>query len=60
MQNDVHYYALRVSEERLAAMRSEHLRARAAHLELARRYQELVDAGARRPISVQFQAAGAA
>jgi len=60
MRGDVHYYASRASEERLAAMRSKHLGARAAHLEMARRYQELVDATARRAISARFDVAGAA
>ena len=60
MHEDIHYYALRASEERLAAMRSAHPSARAAHLEMARRYQEMVDAFGRRMIDVRFDVAGAA
>jgi len=60
MHEDLRYYARRASEERLAAMRSEHLNARAAHIELSRRYQELVDAFSRRTLDVRFDIAGAA
>jgi hypothetical protein len=60
MHEDVHYYAQRASEERLAAMRSEHLNARVAHVEMARRYQELVDVISRRTLDIRFDVAGAA
>ena len=60
MHEDIHYYALRASEERLAAMRSAHLKARAAHLEMARCYQRIVDASRSRMIDVRFDVAGAA
>ena len=60
MSEDIHYFACRAAEERLAAMRSAHLTARAAHLEMARRYQELVDAISRRPFCDRSDVAGAA
>jgi hypothetical protein len=60
MSEDIHYFALRAAEERLAAMQSAHLNARASHLEMARRYQERVDAISRRPFSARLDVAGAA
>jgi hypothetical protein len=60
MYGDVEYYALRAAEERLAAMRSKHLNARVAHLEMATLYQQRVDAFRRRSLSAQFDVAGAA
>jgi hypothetical protein len=41
MEEDVRYFARRASEEREAAMRSTHLKARRAHLEIAGRYADL-------------------
>lgn len=54
------YFARRASEEREAAMQSAHLKARAAHLEMARRYQDLADAITDRTLAVRFDVAGAA
>ncbi len=42
MEHDVIYFARRASEERSAAMQSVNLNARRAHLDLAKRYDELV------------------
>lgn len=41
MDSNILYFTCRASEERDAAMRAEHPKAREAHLELARRYQDL-------------------
>lgn len=60
MNADAHYFARRASEERAAAMQSPHLKARAAHLEMARRYQDLADAITDRMLAVHFDVAGAA
>ena len=60
MREDIDYFACRAAEERVAAMGSGHLKARAAHLEMARRYQELVDEISRRPFCARFDVAGAA
>ena len=45
---------------REAAMRSTHLKARAAHLEMARLYQQRVDTIVRRSLPVRFDVAGVA
>ena len=60
MNRDVHYFAQRAAEEREAAMRSTHLKARAAHLEMARLYQQRVDTIVRRSLPVRFDVAGVA
>ena len=60
MREDIHYFTFRASEERVAAMRSPHLKARAAHLELARLYEEQIRALSGRAIKVRFDVAGAA
>lgn len=44
MKADHYYFGRRAKEEREAAMKAPHLRARRAHIELARRYAELADA----------------
>jgi hypothetical protein len=44
MVDDVTYFGLRAYEETKAAFEAAHPKARAAHLDLARRYQELADA----------------
>jgi hypothetical protein len=41
MEADAVYFARRASEERAAAMRAVHLKARQAHREMASRYQDL-------------------
>ena len=53
MVQDRHYYAARAADERRLAMASENLSARAVHLEMAARYDELVEAelDARLPIA---------
>jgi hypothetical protein len=48
MKTDHYYFGRRAKEEREAAMKAPHLRARQAHIELARRYAELADAIAER------------
>ena len=60
MRDDVHYFAARAQEERAAAMRCVHLKARAAHLEMARLYQARVDAMMRSSSLIGGQFAGAA
>ena len=60
MGNDVFYYLMRASEEREAAMRSRHPKARSAHREMARLYQELANGDCRRSLEVRFTFAGAA
>ena len=44
MAGDVAYLIRRASEEREAAMRAAHPKARQSHLQLAARYQEMADA----------------
>jgi hypothetical protein len=44
MNEDRAYYVRRVAEERAAAIRAEHPNARAAHLEMARLYDERLSA----------------
>jgi len=44
MKGDAAYFVERAKQERTAAMRAAKLEAREAHLELARRYDELVSA----------------
>ena len=44
MEGDAAYFFRRASEERAAAMRSANPHARQSHLELARRYDDLVTA----------------
>jgi hypothetical protein len=41
MESDVAYFVRRAGEEREAAMKAAHLNARQAHLEMARRYDDL-------------------
>ncbi len=50
MNDDRYYHAARAAEERRIAMASAVLKARAVHLELAERYDALVDG--RRPAQV--------
>jgi hypothetical protein len=44
MKGDSAYFGERASQERAAAMRAANLQAREAHLELAKRYDELAGA----------------
>jgi hypothetical protein len=44
MKADAAYFSERAGQERAAAMRAANLQAREAHLELAKRYDELVTA----------------
>jgi hypothetical protein len=44
MEGDSIYFGRRASEERIAAMKAPHPRARKAHLELADRYDDLATA----------------
>jgi hypothetical protein len=46
MQCDSAYFVERAKQERAAAMRASSRQAREAHLEMARRYDELADAPA--------------
>jgi hypothetical protein len=53
MEGDGIYFGRRASEERIAAMKAPHPRARKAHLELADRYNDLATAiqSRERPLS---------
>ena len=44
METDVAYFSRRASEERAAATQAAHPAARQAHLEMARRYEEMASA----------------
>lgn len=44
MLDDLTYFGLRAYEETKAALEAAHPQARAAHFEMARRYDELADA----------------
>jgi hypothetical protein len=44
MESDVVYFGRRAGEERRAAMKAAHSGVRQAHLEMARRYDDLVEA----------------
>ncbi|MFL6733355.1 MAG: hypothetical protein ACJ8EY_01525 [Sphingomicrobium sp.] len=44
MEADFQYYQRRATQERLAAAKARHPHARAAHLEMEERYQELLRA----------------
>jgi hypothetical protein len=44
MEGDVQYLQRRAQQEREAAMKAPHPKARAAHLELARRFEDFADA----------------
>ncbi|MFL6752752.1 MAG: hypothetical protein ACJ8D5_09895 [Sphingomicrobium sp.] len=44
MESDTVYFARRASEERAAAMKAPHPAARAAHLDMAARYDDLAGA----------------
>ena len=44
MESDSMFFARRASDERAAAIRAKHPRARRAHLELAERHQDIADA----------------
>lgn len=48
MESDVLYFGKRASEERRAAMQAAHPGVRQAHLDMAQRYDDLVDAIAAR------------
>ena len=50
MESDLSYFRRRASEERTAALHAKHATARAAHLQMAERYEDLV-----RAISAQEQ-----
>lgn len=44
MEGDAAYFSRRANEERVAAMRAAHPRARQSHVEMAERYDELAGA----------------
>lgn len=44
MEGDASYFARRAKEEREAAMKAAHPKAREAHLDMAHRYDDLADA----------------
>lgn len=44
MENDVSYFSRRASEERAAALQSLDMKARRSHLEMAERYDDLIEA----------------
>lgn len=44
MEDDVSYFRRRASEERVAALHSLHRDVRLAHLEMAARYEDLIEA----------------
>ena len=48
MESDISYFRRRATEERRAALDSPHSQVRQAHLEMAERYEELVQAIAER------------
>ncbi len=48
MESDISYFRRRATEERTAASEAPHPQVRLAHLELAERYEELVQAIAER------------
>lgn len=52
MEGDAIYLNRRASEERIAAMKAAHPNARRAHLEMARRYEELANAIAAQPLRI--------
>ena len=56
MEADFVYFNRRAAEEKAAASCAEHPNARQAHLDLARRYQDLADAiaGAEQPPSLRI------
>jgi hypothetical protein len=55
MLDDVTYFGLRAYEETKAALEAAHPQARAAHLEMARRYDELADAIAEQEKRLEFR-----
>jgi hypothetical protein len=60
MEGDSIYFGRRANEERIAAMKAPHPRARKAHLELADRYQDLASAIATRESALSEERSGAA
>jgi hypothetical protein len=60
MEGDSIYFGRRANEERIAAMKAPHPRARKAHLELADRYQDLASAIATRESPLSEERSGAA
>jgi len=48
MEGDTSYFRRRASEERTAALKSQHAKVREAHLQMAERYEDLVRAIAAR------------
>lgn len=57
MANDLSYFQRRASQEKAAALRATHPRARQAHLEMAKRYEGLIRGLARneRTLETHFQ-----
>lgn len=58
MEGDVAYCSRRAREEREAAMAAGHPKARDAHLELARRFDEVASASTTRDQKLGLEAAG--
>lgn len=58
MEGDASYFSRRAGEERIAAMKAAHPRARSSHLEMAERYAELAGAIASHQLRVGGGAAG--
>jgi hypothetical protein len=44
MEGDANYFIRRANEERVAAMKAAHQRARKVHLEMAERYSDMANA----------------
>ena len=58
MESDAAFFTRRAREERFAATKAEHPKARKAHVEMAARYADLASAIEGKPLDVQYERAG--